>query len=83
MHDRSQGPRKIEARTSNEELLEELDEEAQFEAEKASLVARATSGDLKGAELDEALEKANVPRTGSADERRAALVAKLGGPTPE
>lgn len=79
MYDRGQGPRRIEANTTNEELLAELDEEAEFEAGKASLVALATSGDLKGAALDEALEKANVPKTGNADEKRAALAAKLGG----
>lgn len=82
MHDRAEGPRLIEKGTPGEKIIEEFDEEARFEAEKDSVVASARSGELKGAALDEALEKANVPKTGSADEKREALIAKL-APSPE
>lgn len=37
--------------------------------------AAESSSDLKGAALDEALEQAGLPKTGSADEKRARLAA--------
>jgi len=36
--------------------------------------AKAAEGELKGKALDEALEAAGLPKTGSADEKRAALI---------
>lgn len=79
VHNRADGPRTYEAGTKSEDVVDDFREEADFEAEKASLVASAESGELKGAALDEALEKAGVPRTGSADEKRTALVEALRG----
>lgn len=39
-------------------------------------------GDLKGAALDEALDSAGLPKSGTADEKRARYAEHLAGQTP-
>ena len=45
------------------------------QAAAAAAAEEAEAEDLKGKELDAALEAANLPKTGTADEKRARLAA--------
>jgi hypothetical protein len=51
------------------------------EDEKAALVEEAA--ELKGPDLDEALEKKGLPKSGKADEKRARLAETITGDDPQ